>query len=230
MESKDLEERDFEVVWIEGKIKKTKYVIGCTYRAPDSPVNEFFDYLDDVISAAHQAGKEVIITGDFNCNFHEPSLAQTNRALEFLDATNTRHSENSSTLIDVLITSTPGIFSRAGVLETSLSDHLPIYRVIPRVFCHSQHQVISMRKWREESITVFCEDLSHMPWGTLRSAPDINEKVDVWSKFLKSCMDNHFPLRKKRIRKTTHPWLNSSILRLMRRRNQLHRRIREFGE
>lgn len=193
MESKDLEERDFEVVWIEGKIKKTKYVIGCTYRAHDSPVNEFFDYLDDVIRAEHRAGKEVIITGDFNCNFHEPTLAQTKRALEFLDAnglhqlitTNTRHSENSSTLIDVLIISTPGIFSRTGVWETSLSDHLPIYGVIPRVSCHSQHQVISMRKWREESITAFSENLSHMPWGTLSSAQDINEKVDVWSKFFK---------------------------------------------
>ena len=187
-------------------------------------MNSLTTQLDDVIRAEHRAGKEVIITGDFNCNFHEPSLAQTKRALQFLDVNglhqlitaNTRHSENSSTLIDVLITSTPGIFSRTGVLETSLSDHLLIYGVMPRVSCHSQHQVISMHRWRVESITAFCEDLSHMPWETLRSA---QEKVGVWSKFLKSCMDNHFPLRKKRIRKTTHPWLNSSILRLMRRRN-----------
>ena len=100
-----------------------------------------------------------------------------------------------------MIISTPGIFSRTGVLETSLSDHLPIYGVIPRVSCHSQHQVISMRKWREESITAFSENLSHMPWGTLSSAQDINEKVDVWSKFLKSCMDNRFPLRKKKDKK-----------------------------
>ena len=69
-----------------------------------------------------------------------------------------------------------------------------------------------------------------MPWSTLRSAQDIDEKTDVWSKFLKSCIDNHFPLRKKRIRKTTHPWLDCSILRLMRRRNHLHRHARESGD
>ena len=44
-------------MYIEGKIMKTKYVIGCAYWAPNSPVNELFDYLDDVIRAEHRAGK-----------------------------------------------------------------------------------------------------------------------------------------------------------------------------
>lgn len=45
----------------------------------------------------------------------------------------------------------------------------------------------------------------------LRSAQHINEKVDVWLRFLKSCMDKHFPLRMKRIRNNTHPWLDNSV-------------------
>lgn len=45
----ELEDHDFEAIWIEGKINKTKYVIGCVYRAPDAPVDDFFNYLNDVV-------------------------------------------------------------------------------------------------------------------------------------------------------------------------------------
>ena len=44
----ELEDHDFEAIWIEGKINKTKYVIGCVYRAPDAPVDDF-NYLNDVV-------------------------------------------------------------------------------------------------------------------------------------------------------------------------------------
>lgn len=83
---KDLEEQDFEAVWIEGKICNINYVIGCVYRAPDSSASHFFDYVDDVLRDETRSGKEVIITGDLNCNLHDESLAQTQRALEFMEA------------------------------------------------------------------------------------------------------------------------------------------------
>ena len=44
-----------------------------------------------------------------------------------------------------------------------------------------------------------------------------------------SNLNKHFPLRKKRIRQKTHPWLDSTILRLMRRRDYVHKRARRSG-
>jgi hypothetical protein len=74
----DLEESAFEVLWIEAKIRSSVYVIGCAY--------EFFDYLDDVVRSQIRAGKEVIVTGDLNCNLIDKSLVQTQRAMEFMEA------------------------------------------------------------------------------------------------------------------------------------------------
>lgn len=41
---------------------------------------------------------------------------------------------------------------------------------------------------------------------------------------IKSLIDQHFPLKKKRIRRQTHPRLDSSVLKLMRTRDQVHKR------
>lgn len=113
--SLELEDHDFEAIWIEGKINKTKYVIGCVYRAPDAPVDDFFNYLNDVVRVETWSGKEVIITGYLNCNCLNNTLQQMGRMEEFLMANvltqlitePTRVTSSTCSLIEVLITSTP---------------------------------------------------------------------------------------------------------------------------
>ena len=43
-----------------------------------------------------------------------------------------------------------------------------------------------------------------------------------------SLIDHHFPLKKKRIRNQTHPWLDSTVLKLMRTRDQAHKRAKTY--
>ena len=81
-------------------------------------VPHFFDYLDDVMRMETRKGKEIIIMGDLNCNVRDNDLPQSKRAIEFINANNlsqmitecTRHTQSGSTLIELLITSTPSIF------------------------------------------------------------------------------------------------------------------------
>ena len=55
--------------------------------------------------------------------------------------------------------------------------------------------------------------------------PDnIDEKLENWNTFFINNLNKHFPVRRKRIRQKSHPWLNSSILRMMRRRDHVHKR------
>ena len=153
----------FEVLWIEAKIRSAVYITGCAYRPSDFPVNEFFNYMDDVVRSQICAGKEVIVIGDLNCNLINKSLVQTQRAIEFLEAncliqlisSPTRHLQTGSTLIDLIITSTPSIFSRVGCLENSLSDHSPVFGVIHGLPCRQRHRIITSRRWNEEQIPAF---------------------------------------------------------------------------
>jgi exonuclease III len=204
----DLEESAFEVLWIEAKIRSSVYVIGCAYRPPDFPANEFFDYLDDVVRSQIRAGKEVIVTGDLNCNLIDKSLVQTQRAMEFMEANDlsllisspTRHSLTCSTLLDLIITSTPAIFSRVGVLQNSLSDHFPVYGVIHGLSCRPRHRIIISRSWNEDHITAFQADMAKIPWNNLTTPDNIDQKLENWNTFFRNNLDKHFPVRRKRIR------------------------------
>ena len=46
---------------------------------------------------------------------------------------------------------------------------------------------------------------------------------------MKSLIDQHFPVRRKHIRRQTHPWLDSTILKFMRDRDQVHKKAKKFG-
>ena len=59
--------REFEVVWIEIKNKKSKNIIvGCTYRHPHNNLDDYILYINKYLQKLHKENKEVDITGDFN--------------------------------------------------------------------------------------------------------------------------------------------------------------------
>ena len=186
----DVEEDGIEVLWFEIKLRNTNYVIRCAYRAPDHPHSTIFGYPDDVMRMETRKGKEIIMMGDLNCNLKDNDLPQSIRATEFIKANSlsqmiteyTRHTQSGSMLIELLISSTPSIFSRTGVLNTALSDYQQIYAVIPKSSVHHIRRVISTRPWDDKKVPAFQADVQKIPWDDFRSACDINKKLNIWLK------------------------------------------------
>jgi len=89
--------------------------------------------MDDVLRQAIRNKMEVIVLGDLNCDCLNVTLRQTERFMEFLMINEleqlikepSRVTRDTNSLIDVLITSTPGLFKAAGVFKTNFSDHYP---------------------------------------------------------------------------------------------------------
>ncbi|XP_068707424.1 uncharacterized protein [Montipora foliosa] len=234
----DLERmRSYEALWLQVEINRKKYLFCCAYRAPDESLG-IFGYLEDILHKATRENFEVIILGDLNCDCLKSELKQTERMYEFLMANEltqmiaepTRVTSTSSSLSDVLITSTPNSFERTGVLSTSFSDHLPIYGVL----CGSsvkpvKHRYIETRSFSRQSMERFNADLELVPWHVVEIFSDIDDKYYVWHTLFLAIFNEHFPIRRKRIRQSTHPWLDNSILSTMRRRDQFYRKARKFN-
>ena len=155
----DLED-SFEVIWIETRLHNVKYLFACVYKTPDKSL-EIFDYMDDVLRCAIQDNYEVIIMGDLNSDKFNISLKQTETLSEFLMVNGlnqlirktTRETNNSKSLLDVLITSTPCLFEKTGVLSTALSDHYPIFGILyGKVTRPTKHCIITTRTWSESNI------------------------------------------------------------------------------
>ena len=184
------------------------------YRAPDESL-EIFDYLDDVVRYATRNKLEVIIVGELNCDCLNLTLRQTERLLEFMMANEleqlikqpSRVTPTTRTLIDVLITSTPHyLINEAGVINMALSDHYPIYGVRQGLVTRlNKHRIITTRYWNDNKVNDFVADLKQVPWSVVDYFDDINDMCSVWESLIKSSVDRYFPLKRKSIRKITHP-------------------------
>ncbi len=69
----DLETPSVEGMWLEISLPKARgFLVGIFYRPPDSSAyhdKDFMLKLDDMLDMALEQDREVIITGDFNCDF-----------------------------------------------------------------------------------------------------------------------------------------------------------------
>ena len=75
----------------------------------------------------------------------------------------------------------------------------------------------------------FNADLQSVLWNIAEIFPEVHDKWFVWQSPFSIVFDEHFPICRKHARKPTYPWLDKSILVMMRRRDQFHRKARKFN-
>ncbi len=80
-------------------------------------------------------GKEIIVVGDLNCDVLKPDSPSAVALLNFCESVNltqlikepTRVTENSASLIDVIMTSNVNLVENHGVVSSHISDHYLTY-------------------------------------------------------------------------------------------------------
>ena len=124
----------FQQLWLKLQSKKLKSVVFCvSYRPADSPFSCFEDLLKPNFIHSITLNKPIVILGDLNCNVL-PDNPENKALTSFMADVNlkqvittpTKITESSSSLIDVIMVSDPGIIYEMGALNTTISDHLPV--------------------------------------------------------------------------------------------------------
>ena len=99
--------------------------------------------LESCLQRAAAKGKEVIVTGDLNCDLLAKQtsplkeckqlkvMLKTENLSQFITKP-TRITKHSKTLLDVIITNSPANIRDSGVLSLSLSDHVMVYCIRKR--------------------------------------------------------------------------------------------------
>ena len=109
-----------EDTWVQIQYRKLpSIIVGVVYRHPKSPI-ETFTYLSDIFHQALLKNKALFILGDLNDDLlcPEAKLKQVIRAsnLSQLIDKPTRVTENSKTLLDVIITNNKDMIISSGVI------------------------------------------------------------------------------------------------------------------
>jgi endonuclease/exonuclease/phosphatase family metal-dependent hydrolase len=130
---------DLEIITVEiSKPKSKPFLVSCWYRPPDSPV-EIFNNHEELVKKMDSENMEVILIGDFNCDWSQianknansqtKKLVELTKTLQFgeLIKEPTQVTEISKIQIDLAFTNIPEIVFNSGVDHIGISDHSLIF-------------------------------------------------------------------------------------------------------
>ena len=224
---------------------KKNYLLGCFYDPPDDcdlALSAFLDVLEERVRVPNQ---RILIGGDFNLpdiNWNDMTSkrggryqnknqillnALNNFGLEQMVTAPTRIADNTSSILDLIISNTPQFVSKVNNC-IGISDHLAITFEMDDIWRHpkikrrikqfDQADFNLMNHHLYQYYLDFCEG------AALRSVND------NWNLF-KGCIRNvesFIPIRTVNVN-TDPPWYNRKLKRLDDKQRKLHRKAKRLG-
>ena len=87
-------------------------------------------------------------------------------------------------------------------------------------WCPKGHiEDIEYRSFKGFDENAFIQNLKNVPWHIVDDESNVSDAVLTWNKLFTEVVDSHAPLKKRRVKGTTAPWMNNKIAEAMRDRN-----------
>ena len=179
-------------------------------------------------------GKEVIMIGDFNCDIlkNSPESRAFRNLCSSLNLTQlitspTRVTSQSSTLIDVIMTTNTALVAGSGVMENHISDHYLIFTVLKLKLPKPQPTFITVRSYKHYDRNMFLEDIAQEQWEHISLVDDVDEQLNQFNSDFLRILDKHAPVKTIKVRHRQSPFVDNEIKELMKKRDRLHRVARQ---
>lgn len=191
---------------------------GVVYRAPSTHIS-CLQELETVLSNIYVESEDIILMGDINVDFLNPN-SHTNILKSLLDSFNliqivdqpTRTTDNSSTLIDIICTSSKMEINECDTLDLlNMTDHRMVFCEIDFAMGISLPKLITYRNFKHFDFNKFSEDARLVNWNAIEDIPDITNKVNYLNEAIIGLFDIHAPTCTRKVRKSTPPFITDTI-------------------
>ena len=236
----NLLKNDIESIWIETELSNKKIIIGTFYRPPNQTLNEIDNFLalfqESIDDTLLDKAESLIITGDFNdrCEKWDENHAQSdlsNKLVDILNASNlyqiikepTRITTNTSNLLDLIITDSPGYIMDSGTLPPLANlDHCAVFCKLTIRYINDTTYIRHVWDYKNANFQELNLALQVAPWDVgLQTFDDVNDSADYFSQLLLSTAKEYIPNRNILIRPKDKPWMTKELHKLFRIRNRL---------
>ena len=119
----------------------------------------------------------------------------------------TRITNNSQTLIDVILTNKPELFKDCGVCDIGKSDLALIYGLMKERNSIQESKVLTVRNYKQLNEKQLQMDLETAPWYVSSIFESIDDQYFYWHSLLNSNINDHVPLKKMRVRAVDVPYI-----------------------
>ena len=162
--------------------KETNVVIGVIYRSANSDINQFNDWVSEILTMIKVEKKICYLMGDYNINLmnYENNILTSDfvdllHSHAFISLINrpSRITSTTAILIDNIFTNSTNIEnSFQGLLVTDVSDHLPIFCVdFEKTDC-AKEDFIYRRNMSQRNKLAFKDDLANLDWNEMYQLSD----------------------------------------------------------
>jgi len=228
---------NFEICSCAISVGERRLVVHGIYRPPDRDIRSFSDELSVLLSIA-QRTDDVFLVGDLNIDLANPGDSES----EFI------HMCQASSFIPLISLPThitPRRLScldhfwynqlcdvKSGVLRVDITDHYPIFVIIPictpsdRFFLKSfrDHSTASLERLRNEMYGLSSEFENMLKAENC----DINALTELFCDRIYAIYDYCCPIRTKRISRNRYmkPWLSDALIGCVKRKHSLYMQYR----
>ena len=233
----DLEREAIENIWIEIFIPKSKSILlGIFYRPPGTSkylAADFIATFNEMLAYCSSENKEAILLGDFNVNYlnngQDKEIKDAFRLYGFKQIIKkaTRVSNDSSSLIDLIVTNNPLSISKCDVFPTCIGDHDMVGCVQKINNVKFIPKIVMRRNYSSYNPSVMNEEFTKINWDPLYLAKDVNVAVSYFNETVKSIFDKYAPNMVKKVRGKPCPWIHHDLRASMIDRNRMLKKARE---
>ena len=210
----------FECLTIEVLLENKKSSFSSIYRSPsDSPehISEFNDHLDHLLynlSSSFQ-NSYICLDSNFNSliplpNIHHAKYYTTISENGFIQCITkaTRISNNSSSLIDHIITNSSLEKIISGTIISDISDHFMTFIQLPFVQSCNLPRYVESRVFSGTNIGKFRDCLGKLSWNNVLTCKNVDDSYNLFWTDFKMLYDQNFPVKKTKFNKNLHKICN----------------------
>ena len=216
-----------EDVWLQVQHKNfSSFIIGCVYRHPKALV-ESFSYLSSIFRNMCLQKKPIFILGDFNDNFfangnHMSKICKNLNLIQIIEKP-TRITQQSRTLLDLIITNRVDMIVQSDVSPSTIADHEAISMLINIRKPKNKPEIRTYRCCKNYTSNIFCNLLlNETPsLNKILSTDDVNIQVDILTGTFNSSLDECAPIVTREITRPFSPWIDQTLKNIIDNKNEL---------
>ena len=168
--------------------------------------------------------------GDLNCNLLSTECRELKSLTSFYESFNlsqliaapTRVTESSWSLLDVILASQTKQVVKAGVMDSSISDHDMVFPVLHLKLSRPKTIYIT-RGFKNYNPDAFQFDMSSAPWSVVEVFDYVDDKLHTFDLLFNEILDHYAPIRSIKVRGKPNPCITEEIRELMKSRNVWHK-------
>jgi len=207
------------------------FIIGTVYRHPHA-TSESFEYIEKVFREMSLKKKPLFILGDLNddltkSNAKLAKVIKKNKLEQIIDKP-TRITENTSSLLDLIITNRPDLILHSDVTPCHVADHELITMTINIKKTKRPPVIKTFRDFKHYDPQSFRELILSKEMNLLNipSTDNVNKQVTILTEVINISIDALAPYVTRIVRRPPAPWINDDIKRAICDRNEAHQALK----